>query len=450
MRDNRKLQNSLLLSPFCLKGCAFYRMSCKSYAVAVVTGLASGVASLMWVSAAPAADTLQEYFHVSKLIFTMATGAFYAGTFVGVFLPGMFLMYRYDLRILVISANAFTLAGATLRVLAYPRSTTGFSLLVAGNFVGALSVPILVSIPTRVSIAWFPLVRQATAIGLCMIMSGALSILGLEVTTFLITDPSSQTNWIALNAMIAGIALATTALTLCCVGNRPVMIRSKPADRVAEMEGFRHTWRRFKQGLTLFRILAMLQYSVGIVVYWNVQLSIGPSLRDAGYTDDEAGTALTIFAAAALPGVVISVLLADRTRNIRAVSQGFWWFAMGGLLLLGFRVTGDGLGTGLGTLYIFCGIAGMFLAMISPVMYTLVSDTFYPLAAFPLLFMYVLAQVLSIAAIFAISKVDSTTAWYIQYGIFVVPCLLSVANYRLPVLKSDKARDEELNNLVVQ
>jgi hypothetical protein len=400
----------------------------KKYAVAVVTGLAGGTASYVWSAAAPASSTLSSYFGVTKSRFAFVTGSFYGGSLFGLFF-GMACLSQFGLRKVTVFSCVLLLIGTVIRLVGYQENSVGFILLLVGNAVAGLPVSMLVGIPVVVSVKWFSIMSQTIGMGLNMIATGLPSAAGYVLTAFYMTEVS-QDRWIVINAVGVALALLSLILSLAIVTNEPLVASDRGSSAFVNEPLSKAAVSLFEK-FNVWNSLGIVSYVMAISVSWNIQLTMESALTSTGSSRDDANFAGTYMQLAGLPGVVVAFLLADKVLSVRTVAIGFLWPCLGSVVLLGERTLVSALGTSVGSLYAYSIVAGFFLSMISPVMFTLISNAFYPLKI-PTVIMYVLAQVLAIIMMEITQNVDPDIAWYVQYSVlFVAAAFASLSAYKM-------------------
>ncbi|MGE0828997.1 MAG: MFS transporter, partial [Hyphomonadaceae bacterium] len=277
--------------------------------------------------------------------------------------------------------------------------------------------------------------HRGTALGIAMAGTGIGTAILPQILQFLIDEHGWRTAYLALAALMVGIALPSVLFLLRDPGDKSVAAEPTIAPVAGELPGI-----EAKQALTsrTFWLLAIVVFLVASVVYGVIVHAV-PFLTDAGVPAAQAATVLIAAGMSTLVGRLLSGFLVDR---IFAPFVGIFFFM---LAILGLYLFGANVNPVIGM--IFIGLASG--AEIDLIGY--LTSRYFGVKRFGLLYGLMFTVFAAGCAFgpfvmgFTYGADQSYDRAFIGFAIaLIVACaiLLTLGKYAYPIVKKEKSAAE--------
>lgn len=410
-----------------------------------VLAFAGASGMLMWLSTAPCADTLSDYFEVSTFVIQFQNAAFYMGALIGI--PIVFRFWNdpsIGIRSLAkFSVTAITI-GSFIRLFSFDQSPYGYAVLVLGNLVAGLAAGMMIGLATNNSMVWFGPSDQTTATGLTLCGTGLGSASGYLMGALWIYDPSSVGNWLGMNIVIFVFAAISACLVWILIEDRPLKAPSiASSSEQQSRKDLGNVDNFFKEDGIMryaspFFWVFLVQCVLGVSVYFTVQTTLQVGMQAQGYARSTQNATGITFEFVGLIGTIGFSYLTDYF-NIKRVGSVICWSASLLLfVLLGEYITSDALGTSDAGLYVLSGAASIAFSSVPPITLSLLCNTMFPLPAILVtVFVFFLAQLATIIVLLVSQSLGSPGSWFFLYAVLGLAWLLSWTNLWLPLRRDE-------------
>ncbi|XP_043915041.1 solute carrier family 49 member A3 isoform X2 [Protopterus annectens] len=368
--------DSILMSRESLRKLLDYRTYTRRWFVLLVVCLLNTSNALLWLSFAPVADQISQYFHISldkinwlSLVYLIVGVPF-----------GLCTTWMLDfcgLRTCLILSAWLNMLGSIIRffsVLLVDRSEViTFILLMIGQTLCALAQPLVLFAPTKVAALWFPENQRTTANMLASVANPFGIMLANLLSPIIVTDKS----YIPLMLGIYSIP-ATLACILATAG-----IREKAPPTPPSASALSSTSEPFWTGMKmLFQnrayVLLMCCFGVGCGIFTAFSTLLEQILCVRGHSNFFIGLCGALFIALGMVGAALFGVYVDKTKRFMEVVKIN--FCLTALASIGFalvsRMTRSTTAEGL--VVVVCALFGLFGISIYPVCMELAVECSYP------------------------------------------------------------------------
>ncbi|XP_040821983.1 solute carrier family 49 member A3 isoform X4 [Ochotona curzoniae] len=324
----------------------------------------------LWLSFAPVADTVAQYF-----LLTMEQVNWLSMVFLVVSIPcslaGIWVLDSIGLREAMLLGAWLNFAGSGFRAL--PSVATGipspFAFLMAGQSLCALAQTLIIFSPAKLAALWFPEQQRATA-NMVATMANPLGILVANVLSPALVKKGEDIP-IMLGIYIIPAGLACLLASTCLWGQPSAlswtMAPGSPSGSF--LQGLKQLLRN-----KAYLILAV-SFGGGVGVFSSFLALLEQILCASGYSSEFSGLCGALFIASGILGALGLSLYVDRTRHFtEAVKVGFCLTSMACVAIaLVCRLPGQCL-----ALAAACSLFGFFGFAVAPVATELAVECSFP------------------------------------------------------------------------
>ncbi|XP_064415770.1 solute carrier family 49 member A3 isoform X2 [Latimeria chalumnae] len=342
------------------------------FILAVVCLLNSSNA-MLWLSFAPVADKVADFFRVSldqvnwlSLVYLIVTIPFGLGT--------AWTLDTLGLRISVILSAWLNMIGSIVRFLSInqlmPQVYSGFPILLFGQILCALAQPLVLFSPTKLAALWFP-EHQRTTANMISSMSNPLGILLANfLSPLLVPDKSSI-------PLMLGV-YSFPAVIVCFLAT--VGIHEKVPPSPPSASAMNSTSEPFFAGVKMLLknkayIILLVCFGAGIGIFTCVSTLLEQMMCVLGYSNFFAGVCGALFVIFGIFGAFFLGLFVDRTKMFVEATK--ITFCLTALASIGFALVSQMRNQAV-ALAVACSLFGMFGFSIYPVCMELSVECVYP------------------------------------------------------------------------
>ncbi|GAB6024551.1 hypothetical protein CHUAL_009704 [Chamberlinius hualienensis] len=228
-------KNSAGIDPIChLENEITYRAYKERWIIVTVYSLIQLTNGALWINFASIASYTAGYFDVESSAVNWLSMVYFV-TFGPCVFVAMWIVNKYGLKIGLYMACIINVTGALLRDFAtYPfvADSSRYAIAIAGQALASTALPIMTTLPTKISQDWFEEKERTISTTICAMASPVGSALGSFIPSLMV---KSNDGIPLMNNIFCGCAIAAGLLGVFCRHEKPPTPPSNTSQQLEEM-----------------------------------------------------------------------------------------------------------------------------------------------------------------------------------------------------------------------
>ena len=269
-----------------------------------------GTNTLMWLSLSTITNDVESYYGVGSSDVNMLALVFYI-VYVPLALPLTWMLDRFGLRVGMYVAAATNGAGGLIRIIGTGHG--GYIWLLIGNVVSAISLPILMAIPTKLTAGWFADKERALSTSIAIVFNQSGQAIAFVLSETVVVSQEDIPRFIIGIGVAGGIV---SVLVFLFFRKEPPTPPSASSVHQSDTNILRDL-KILVKSKTMWSLIVAFSLSQG--GFWVLSTLLDEVLTPINYTDNSVSNAGIVILILGIPGMLIGGFIVSRTQMYKLV-----------------------------------------------------------------------------------------------------------------------------------